>query len=102
MPCLAPLEVIPLPDTKQIEQELKEVIISSLALEDIAPADIDTDAPIFIDGLGLDSIDALELGLVVSRHWGITMSENPQENREHFASVAALARFVAIRLEAKA
>lgn len=73
-----------------------------MALEDVAPESIDPKAPIFIDGLGLDSIDALELGLVVSRHWGIGMSENPQENREHFSSVSALASFIASRLEVKA
>jgi len=75
--------------------------VESLALEEIRPEDIDSQAAIFVDGLGLDSIDALELGLVVSRRWGITMSENPQENRAHFASVAALAKFVQGRLEAK-
>jgi acyl carrier protein len=91
-----------LPDIRSIEQELKELIVDSLSLEEIRPEDIDSEAAIFVDGLGLDSIDALELGLVVSRKWGISMGENPQENREHFASVAALARFVQSRLESKA
>ena len=89
-------------DQLAIEQELKELIISALALEDIKPEDIDANAPIFVDGLGLDSIDALELGLVVSRRWGIGMSENPQDNRQHFSSVSALASFVLSKLEAKA
>ncbi len=81
-------------DTKQIEQELKEVIISSLALEDITPADIDTDAPIFIDGLGLDSIDALELSLAVGKRYGVQLRAEGEDNRRIFASLRALSAHV--------
>lgn len=79
---------------KALEQEIKELIISSLSLEDIAPADIDAEAPLFGDGLGLDSIDALELGLALQKRFGVSMSADKQAMREHFASVAALAGFV--------
>jgi acyl carrier protein len=65
-----------------------------LALEDIAPADIDAAAPLFVDGLGLDSIDALELGLALQKRYGVSLSAESEEVRAHFASVRALAGFV--------
>ncbi|NYH98907.1 phosphopantetheine-binding protein [Cupriavidus plantarum] len=84
-----------------LEQEIKELIVTSLALEEVAPADIDTHAPLFIEGLGLDSIDALELGLALQKRFGVTMSGDKDEVRARFASVAALAAFVAAHLGAK-
>lgn len=81
-------------DKTTLEQELKELIISSLELEDIAAADIDSNAPLFVEGLGLDSIDALELGLAIKKKYGITMSSEGEENKKHFASVSALADFI--------
>jgi len=78
-----------------LEQEIKELIISSLSLEDVAADDIDTTAPLFVDGLGLDSIDALELGLALQKRYGITMNGDKEEIRSRFASVSALAAFVA-------
>lgn len=77
-----------------LEQEIKELIISSLALEDISPGDIDAEAPLFVEGLGLDSIDALELGLALQRRYGVQMSADSNETRRHFSSVKALAAFV--------
>lgn len=62
----------------QLEQEIKELIISSLALEDITPQDIDATAPLFVDGLGLDSIDALELGLALQKRYGVSMSADSE------------------------
>ena len=79
----------------QLEQEIKEIIISSLALEDIAPDDIDPAAPLFVEGLGLDSIDALELGLALQKRYGLSMSSDSDQTRKHFSSVQALAAFVA-------
>jgi acyl carrier protein len=76
-----------------LEQEIKELIISSLSLEDVD--DIDATAPLFIEGLGLDSIDALELGLALQKRYGITMNGDKEEIRARFASVSALAAFVA-------
>jgi len=78
-----------------LEQEIKELIISSLALEDVRPDDIEGDQPLFGDGLGLDSIDALELGLALQKRYGVSMSADSEEVRRHFASVSALAAFVA-------
>ena len=78
----------------EIEQAIKELIIEALNLEDLSPDDIDTDAPLFGDGLGLDSIDALELGVAVRRKYGVNLDVDSEEIREHFESVASLARFV--------
>ncbi len=80
---------------QQLEQEIKQVIIDVLQLEDITPADIVTDAPLFVDGLGLDSIDALELGVALQKRYGISLSADSAETRQHFASVRALAAMVA-------
>jgi acyl carrier protein len=79
---------------QSLELEIKELIISALSLEDVTPADINAAAPLFGEGLGLDSIDALELGLALQKRYGVTLSADAQETRQHFASVAALARFV--------
>lgn len=78
-----------------LELEIKQLIVASLSLEDIAPEDIDTDAPLFVDGLGLDSIDALELGLALQKRYGVSLSADSAETRQHFASVQSLVAFVA-------
>jgi acyl carrier protein len=78
----------------QLEFELKTLVIESLGLEDIAPDDIDSDAHLFGDGLGLDSVDALELGLALQKRYGITIDPETRNMREHFASIAKLAEFV--------
>jgi acyl carrier protein len=80
--------------TRQLEAEIQELVVSSLALEDVRPADIDPTLPLFVDGLGLDSIDALELGLALQKRYGVHMSSDSQETRRHFASIRALASFV--------
>ncbi|WP_409309384.1 phosphopantetheine-binding protein [Pectobacterium sp. B1J-3] len=74
--------------------EIKEMIIDSLNLEDISVDEIETDAPLFGDGLGLDSIDALELGLAVKNRYGVVLSAESEEVRQHFFSVATLAAFI--------
>ena len=79
---------------QQLEHDIKALIISSLALEDITPDDIDSSAPLFVSGLGLDSIDALELGLALQKRYGVSLSAESEEVRAHFASVRALAAFV--------
>jgi acyl carrier protein len=79
---------------QQLENDIKELIISSLALEDVSPADIDATAPLFVNGLGLDSIDALELGLALQKKYGVSLSAESEEVRAHFASVRTLAQFV--------
>ena len=75
--------------------EIKNLIISTLNLDDLTPDDIDINAPLFGDGLGLDSIDALELGLAVKNEYGIALSAGSEEMRQHFFSVATLASFIA-------
>lgn len=79
---------------QSMELEIKKLIISALSLEDITPDDIDAAAPLFGEGLGLDSIDALELGLALQKRFGVLLSADAQEMRQHFASVEALARFI--------
>lgn len=78
-----------------LTEEIKQLIIDSLNLEGMTPADIDADAPLFNDGLGLDSIDALELGLAIKGRYGIVLSADDENTRRHFASVTALATLVA-------
>jgi acyl carrier protein len=78
-----------------LEPEIKELIITTMSLEDIGADDIDAEAPLFNEGLGLDSIDALELGLALQKRYGVTLAADSQETRQHFASVRALCAFVA-------
>jgi acyl carrier protein len=78
----------------EIENKIKEIVVTALDLEDITPADIETDMPLFGEGLGLDSIDALELGMAVTKAFGVTFSSNPAENRKTFHSVKTLADYV--------
>ncbi|MDO6498287.1 phosphopantetheine-binding protein [Photobacterium sanguinicancri] len=80
---------------EQLQTELKALIIEALNLEDIAVNDIETDAPLFGDGLGLDSIDALELGLAIKKKYNIVIDADDTKTREHFASVANLANYIA-------
>ena len=75
--------------------ELKELIISGLNLEDVAPGDINDDEPLFGDGLGLDSVDALELGLLVQKKYGIVLNSQTQNLQQIFSSVASLAQYIA-------
>ncbi|PWF41546.1 phosphopantetheine-binding protein [Massilia glaciei] len=77
-----------------LEQEVKELIIDVLQLEDIGAADIDSEAPLFVDGLGLDSIDALEIGVALQKRYGITLSAESDDTRRHFASVRALSALI--------
>lgn len=81
-----------------LETQIKQMIIDSLGLEDITAEDIDTDAPLFgDDGLGLDSVDALELGLAVQKTFKLQLDGEKDKLREHFTSVKTLADFVRSR-----
>lgn len=75
--------------------ELKRLLIDGLRLEDLTPDDIDPAAPLFGTGLGLDSIDALEIGVLLDRTYGVKISSGDARNPEIFASLGALADFVA-------
>jgi acyl carrier protein len=74
--------------------ELKTLLITELNLEDISPDDIDANAPLFRDGLGLDSIDALELAVVLDKKYGIKIKSSDERNKEIFSSLNALADFI--------
>lgn len=87
---------------EELSLELKQMIIDTLNLEETDVDDIDTDAPLFGDGLGLDSIDALELGLAVKNRYGVVLSAESEEMRQHFYSVASLAAFILARRSALA
>ena len=79
---------------EELEAKIKDVIVSSLDLEDLTAADVETDAPLFGEGLGLDSIDALELGMAVKKAFGVKFSDDPAENKKIFRSVKTLADWV--------
>ena len=79
---------------EETENKLKEIVVTSLDLEDMSIADIETDMPLFGDGLGLDSIDALELGMAVKKEFNITFSSNPSDNKKIFHSVKTLADYI--------
>ncbi len=81
-------------DDEALLAELKELIVKTLALEDVTAAEIDTDAPLFGDGLGLDSIDALEIAMVLEERYGVTLKDDPEENQRVFQSVRSLSNFV--------
>ncbi len=78
-----------------LEKEIAQLIIECTGLEEMAPEDIDPAAPLFIEGLGLDSIDALEIGVALAKRYGIKLTPDNENNRRHFASVRALAAYVA-------
>lgn len=80
---------------EELVLEVKQLIIDTLDLEDIETSDIDNDAPLFIDGLGLDSIDALELGVALQKKYGIKLSAESDDTQEHFSSITALTALIA-------
>jgi acyl carrier protein len=77
-----------------LELEIKNLIITALDLEDINIEDIDTDAELFGNGLGLDSIDALELGVAIQKKYKIKINGQTEETKAHFISVKSLALFI--------
>ncbi|MDR1673386.1 MAG: phosphopantetheine-binding protein [Bacteroidales bacterium] len=80
-------------DKENLIEQLKAQIIEALSLEDVKPADIDPNAPLFVEGLGLDSIDALELILLLEKQYGIKV-EDPQKRRDVLQSVASMADYI--------
>lgn len=83
----------------ELREELKNLIIESLELDEITPDDIKDDEPLFITGLGLDSIDALELGMALKKKYNITMGSDKEENKKYFYSVSTLAEFVRSKID---
>lgn len=79
---------------QELERELKQLLIEVLNLEDLSAEQIDSEAPLFGDGLGLDSIDALELGVAIRKRYDVQIDADSEVTRQHFASIANLARFI--------
>ena len=77
-----------------LSNEIKVLIIDTLNLEGMTPEEIDTHDALFGEGLGLDSIDALELGLALKNKYGVVLSAESEEMRQHFYSVETLAKFI--------
>jgi len=77
-----------------LEQEIAQLIIDTLNLDHLTVADVPAQQPLFGDGLGLDSVDALEIALVLQKQYGIRIDANVKDSRRHFATVASLAAFV--------
>jgi acyl carrier protein len=78
----------------ELERELKQLLIDVLNLEDVSVEQIDSEAPLFGEGLGLDSIDALELGVAVRKRYDVKIDADSEMTRQHFGSIANLARFI--------
>ena len=77
-----------------LHTEIKQLIIDALGLEDISTQDIGDDQTLFGEGLGLDSVDALELGLAIQKTYGIKIDADAKDTRNHFSNEASLAAFV--------
>ncbi|WP_420234222.1 phosphopantetheine-binding protein [Pseudomonas sp. ABY48] len=75
-------------------RDIKQLIIDALGLEDMGIDDIGDDQTLFGEGLGLDSVDALELGLAIQKQYGIKIDADAKDTRNHFSNVASLAAFV--------
>lgn len=84
---------------EDIEDELRELIVDGLVLKDVEPSDIKAEEPLFVEGLGLDSVDALELAMLIQKEYGIKIRGDDEENQEHFQSLRSLATFVSESLE---
>jgi acyl carrier protein len=83
-----------------LKLEIKRLLIEALDLEDMRPDDIDDDAPLFeTDGVGLDSIDALEIGIVLRDHYRLNIAPNDERTREYFHSINTLVALVASQRE---
>lgn len=80
-----------------VKEKLKKIIVEELNLEEIQPEDIEDDAPLFGDGLGLDSLDVVELVVLLEKHFGVEV-KNLDEGRDAFQSINALAAFIEERL----
>ncbi|MCR6687734.1 phosphopantetheine-binding protein [Pseudoxanthomonas sp.] len=83
-----------MPQQTDAERELAQLLVESLNLEGVEPDTIDPQAPLFNEGLGLDSIDALELSLAIGKRYGVQLRSDGEDNRRIFASLRALSAHV--------
>ena len=81
-------------DHTSAESEMARLIVEALNLEDVEPGAIEPEAPLFGAGLGLDSIDALELSIEIAKRYGVQLRSDDQDNRKIFASLASLSAYV--------
>jgi acyl carrier protein len=81
--------------SEKLHDSVKRLIVESLMLEDVEPSQIDENAPLFGEGLGLDSIDALELAIAIDKKFGVKIAAEDERNKEIFRSVANLSRHIA-------
>ena len=86
---------------QQLKSDLKELIVRSLMLEEVSPAEIEDNAPLFGEGLGLDSVDALELAIEIERAFNVTIPED-EDSRKIFTSVDTLAAYITENRSAQA
>ena len=84
-------------DRSELKQNLKNLLVDGLRLQDVRPEDIDDGAPIFVEGLGLDSVDALELVVLVEERFNIQIPDE-DVGKQAFASIDALADYVSTEL----
>jgi len=82
---------------QDLNRDIKQLIIDALGLEDITVHDIDDQQTLFGEGLGLDSVDALELGLAIQKRYGIKIDADAKDTRNHFTNVASLSAYVTAR-----
>ena len=94
-PAAAPQDPVPAPVLPELEQEVAAVIVEALNLE-MAPSEIDPEAPLFGEGLGLDSIDILEIALVVSKKYGFQLRSDDSNNTRIFQSLRSLCQHIAL------
>ena len=85
----------PAPVDPAFRREIAEMIVEALVLDDVTADEIEPDEALFGDGLGLDSIDALELSFAIAQRYGIKLRSDDENNRAIFASLNALSRFIA-------
>ncbi|GLQ90280.1 phosphopantetheine-binding protein [Dyella flagellata] len=83
-----------------LQQDIAQLIIDTLNLEDVTVDDIPPDLPLFGEGLGLDSVDALELALALQKRYDIRIASDSKDARQHFTTVATLAAFVQAQQDA--
>ena len=79
----------------ELEEQIRQTILASVEVDGLTAADLPADAPLFGDGVGLDSIDALEIGAALRKKFNVKFKANSAENKIHFRSISSLATFIA-------